>query len=129
MIQRLYFLAHAQGEEPFDADRLRRAIQSLNGLVNWREGANWHERAGILFQCELETGDPRNIRIPIRVMRDLRSASIGAFHDDGLRAALEIQRNYGAEIYAFSEEASPKVIALSTIKSPEELAAEHKIKG
>ena len=122
-MQRLFLVADQEARMSFDGARLRRIIQGLKGVTGWREGVDSVDPEGTLFECELETGDPRNIRVPIEVTTDLRSASVGAFHEDGLKAALEIQRHYGSEIFAFSEEAQPLMVPLSKVNSPDELAA------
>jgi hypothetical protein len=128
MMQRLFLIPDPEGRETFDASRLRRAIQHLKGVTHWREGSDSVDPEGTLFECELESGDKTIVAIPIQVRKDLTSASIGAFHDDGLKAALDIQRGYGTEVFAFSEESSPEVVALSAIQSPQELAEKLKLR-
>lgn len=122
MMQRLFLIPDSEGKEPFDVPRLRTAIQSLNGVSRWREGPDSVDPEDTLFECELETGDKNIVPIPIEVRKNLSSVSIGAYHALGLNAALDIQRRYGGEMFAFSEESSPDVIPLSSIESSHELA-------
>ncbi|HXL25991.1 MAG TPA: hypothetical protein VN952_04885 [Chthoniobacterales bacterium] len=128
MMQRLFLIPDSEGKETFDASRLRTAIQDLHGVTHWREGSDSVDPEGTLFECELETGDKTTVPIPIQIRKDLTSASIGAFHDEGLQSALDIQRRYGGEVFAFSEKSSPEVVALSAIKSPQELAEKLKLR-
>jgi hypothetical protein len=127
-MQRLFLIPDPDGKETFDASRLRSAIQHLNGVIHWQEGPDSIDPESTLFECELEAGDKTTVPIPVQIRKDLTSLSIGAFHDDGLKAALDIQRRYGREVFAFSEESSPEVVALSAIISPQELAEKLKLR-
>ena len=127
MLQKLYLIPDPNGQESFDGPKLRDAIRSLRGIANWRE-PNPVDPQNTLFVCELETGDKTAPAIRIQVRKDLRSASIEAFHEAGLAAALDIQRHYRDAIFAFSEESSAIVIAISSIQSPQELGEKLKLR-
>lgn len=122
MMQYAFFLAHPEGQSSFVAEKLRHAIGSLKGIANWRERADTVFGESVLFRCELARTNEVDVPVPIIVSRDLLSFSVGAYCDVGLDAALEIQRRYGDEIYACSEESSPEVVRLSPIATAKELA-------
>ena len=93
-------------------------FKDLSGVIRWGEEPH---AVDTLFECEVAGSDVTS-PIPVSVTKDLTCVSIGAYHEDGLKAALEIQRRYGDEVFAFSEELSPDVVALSTVESPKALA-------
>jgi hypothetical protein len=128
MMQKLFLIADSEGSKAFDASKLRKAIEALTGATGFREGKESIDPENVLLEIELETGEDGVIPIPISVSKNLGSVSVGAYHDKGLNAALEIQRRYGEEVFAFSEESSPHVVPLSTIKSPQELAQSLKLR-
>ena len=127
MMQRLFLIPDSEGTKTFDGPRLRKAIQSLVGVTCWQE-SDLVDPADTLFLCQLPTGDDKIWPIPVEVRKNLSSVSIGSYHERGLNAALDIQRHYGGEIFAFSEELSPEVLPLSSIKSPHELAEKLKLR-
>ncbi|MCC7419013.1 MAG: hypothetical protein IT428_01910 [Planctomycetaceae bacterium] len=55
------------------------------------------------------------------LLRGSGCLTVGAYHDVGLTAALSIQREYGRDVFAFSEEASPDVISLAAVHDIDEL--------
>ena len=128
MMQRIYLIPDSEGKGSFDEEKLREAIQSIARVRNWRDGESSLDPDGTLFECDLECSDKDIEAIPIEVRKDLKSVSIGAYHEDGLKAALHIQGRYGKGVFAFSEESSPDVVALSAIRSPNELAQKLKLR-
>jgi len=120
-MQKLWLIPDAEGKGSFDVHKLRLAIRGLPALTNWQESSE-----EILFECDLNTSDASIQPIPIQVNKN--SISIGIYHNDGLKAALDIQKRYGEEMFAFSEESSPEVIAISLLRTPEELAIKLKLR-
>jgi hypothetical protein len=129
MIQRIYLIPDAEGAQAFDESRLRNAIKRLASVDIFIEGQATADPVGTLFECDISPVQPDHIRVPIEVRSNLSSISIGAFDDAGLSAAIEFQRLYGREVFAFSEESSPDVAPLSTVKDATELAAVLKLSG
>jgi hypothetical protein len=127
VIQRIHLIPDSEGKGTFDAEKLRQAIQGLGRTTNWRNEEDTLDE-GTLFECQLECSEKEVEPIPVQVRKDLSSLSIGGYHDDGLKAALDIQRRYGKEVFAFSEESSPAIVALSAIRSPRELGAKLKLR-
>jgi hypothetical protein len=126
-MQKLFLVPDSEGKKTFEAPKLREIIGTLKGVTGYREGKDSVDPESVLFECELETDEKGIMPIPIHVSKDLSSVSVGAYHDRGLSAALEIQKRYGDEIFAFSEESSPDIVSLLNIKSAQELAQHLKL--
>lgn len=123
MMQCIYLVLDATGTKGFDAAKLKPCIQTLPGVINWKEGAGSSR-----YSCALQRSDPQDMPVPIEVDNDMLSISVGAYCDEGLEAAIRIQRGYDQEVLAFSEESSPNMVRLSTIQSALELAKQLKLR-
>ena len=117
----IFLFRDPKNETVFELSRLRSAIQGLDGINNWRSVEKATLTDDILFECELMSKSRASV--PIKVCKDPIHVCIDAFNGRGLQAALDIQQQYGEEIFAFSSEVSARdFAALAAIQSPKELA-------
>src|SRR5262249_5476299 len=116
MMQKIFLLLNNEGTTTFDASRLREILRRLPHVTICREGHD-PSTSNTLLECELRTDNDKDVPVTIEVPTDLRHLTIGAYSNVGLEAAINIQREYGDEIYAFSEESLPDSVQLSTVST------------
>ena len=73
------------------------------------------------FSCRISGYEEGHFPITIRLLGELRCVAIGTYCYLGLAAALVVQRGYGEPLFAFSEEASPETVELTTVATRTEL--------
>jgi hypothetical protein len=109
----LFLLLDLDGELTFDAERVRACLRALHGVYNWSESDGKYE-----FFCEFKSGD--DFTIAYMLNSDLQFVAIDGVGEASLQVALEIGRNYGAEVHAVDGEFSEFDILLSTVTSVED---------
>ncbi len=120
----IYLVFHPEAKTGYNAPKLRSSILSLPGTLSCCEGDETIHSETILFQCELQRNEKD---LSIRVQKSQPSAVIEGDSELALHVAIELQRNYGEEIYAISEASAPEVFGLSTVTAPSDLAAKLRV--
>ena len=83
----IWLVMHHEGAEGFELERLNTAIRSLDGLANWREGAETIHADSLLFQCEVHRS---GVSVLIRVDTDLLGLYIEGDTDLCCDVAIEL---------------------------------------
>lgn len=122
MTQSILLFASENGVTPFTRERIVDVIDSVVETRSAHGSATSHSMDDSNIVWKLTANDSNTYPMQIMFLGSQGSISVDTFHELGLQAAIDIQRAYGGEVYAWSEEASPLLAPVSTIKTPDELA-------
>lgn len=122
MTQSILLFASENGETPFNRERIVGVIESVVETRSADRSATSCLKNDNNIVWKLVVNDSNTYPIQIVFLGEQGSISVETFHEMGLQAAIDIQRAYEDEVYAWSEEASPLLAPISAINTPGELA-------